>query len=116
MRKYSVLTATISALLLALISTPAHGNVVTTKSCTTGDFTITSRVVSDGTACIGAAEIPAGVTSIGDFAFYNANALTSITIPASVTSIGDGAFNSVTKLASVTFDGTSTLTSTSQTC
>ena len=36
--------------------------------------------------------IPAGVTSIGDWAFNNRTSLASITIPASVTSIGNYAF------------------------
>ena len=81
MRKYSVLTATISALLLALISTPANASVPAdgTYLCTTGassadtpNFTITSGVVSAGTACAGAVVIPAGVTSIGDNAFDRA--------------------------------------------
>jgi hypothetical protein len=36
--------------------------------------------------------IPEGVTSIGEYAFYQASSLTSITIPASVTSIGNDAF------------------------
>jgi len=36
--------------------------------------------------------IPASVTSIGNYAFFNATRLTSITIPASVTSIGYYAF------------------------
>ena len=45
--------------------------------------------------------IPDGVTSIGDYAFYNCTSLTSITIPDSVTSIGDSAFSYCTSLTSV---------------
>ena len=36
--------------------------------------------------------IPNGVTSIGNYAFYNCSSLTSVTIPNSVTSIGSKAF------------------------
>ena len=36
--------------------------------------------------------IPNSVTSIGDYAFWNCSALTSVTIPNSVTSIGGSAF------------------------
>ncbi len=42
-----------------------------------------------------------GVTSIGDWAFYECNSLTSITLPDSVTSIGEDAFyecNSLTRI------------------
>ena len=51
-----------------------------------------------------------GVTSIGDYAFYDCNYLTSITIPDSVTSIGAGAFRrcsltSITIPALQTFPG-----------
>ena len=42
------------------------------------------------------------VTSIGDFAFYDCNDLTSVTIPNSVTSIGNRAFHSCSSLTSVT--------------
>ena len=38
--------------------------------------------------------IPSGVTSIGDFAFYDCSDLTNVVIPNSVTSIGDNAFDS----------------------
>ena len=46
--------------------------------------------------------IPDGVTTIGDYAFYNIDCLTSITIPNSVTTIGHYAFSSCGNLASVT--------------
>lgn len=47
-------------------------------------------------------EIPYGVTTIREYAFYNFNGLTSITIPNSVTSIGHSAFSGCTGLTSVT--------------
>ena len=43
-----------------------------------------------------------GVTSIGDYAFYECNSLTSVTIGNGVTSIGDDAFSDCTSLKSVT--------------
>ncbi len=46
--------------------------------------------------------IPDGVTSIGNYAFYNCTSLTSVTIPDSVTSIGEDAFNGCSSLISVT--------------
>ncbi|MBO7203206.1 MAG: leucine-rich repeat domain-containing protein, partial [Paludibacteraceae bacterium] len=42
-----------------------------------------------------------GVTSIGDYAFYDCTGLTSITIPNSVTSIGSYAFSGCTGLTSI---------------
>ena len=50
----------------------------------------------------GAYIIPDSVTSIGVHAFYNCDALTSITIPNSVTSIGDHAFENCDALTSIT--------------
>ena len=47
-------------------------------------------------------EIPAGVTSIGDFAFQDCSRLTSITIPNSVTSIGYSAFEDCSSLTNIT--------------
>jgi hypothetical protein len=49
--------------------------------------------------------IPAGVTSIGDFAFYNCSSLTIVTIPASVTSIGSYAFFDCGSLTRASFLG-----------
>lgn len=46
--------------------------------------------------------IPNGVTSIGDSAFWNYTSLSSITIPDSVTSIGDSAFRVCISLTSIT--------------
>jgi hypothetical protein len=126
------MSALISVLLLASISTPAHANgAPSTVNCSvSGTFTITSGVVSAGNSCAGSAVVPADVTSIGEdafagaaaltsiafdgtssltsignAAFFNARALTSITIPASVTSIGDYAFQDAISLVSVYFLG-----------
>ena len=67
--------------------------------------------------------IPDGVTSVGQYAFYDCSSLTSVTIPNSVTSIGEFAFNgcssftsvtipnSVTSIGEYAFNGCSSLTS-----
>jgi hypothetical protein len=46
--------------------------------------------------------IPNSVTSIGDWAFYQCENLTSLTIPNSVTSIGKSAFYKCKNLTSIT--------------
>ncbi|MFI3299205.1 MAG: leucine-rich repeat protein [Rikenellaceae bacterium] len=48
-----------------------------------------------------AVSIPQGVTTIGDFAFSDCDALTSIEIPNSVTTIGSGAFRGCSALISI---------------
>ena len=47
-------------------------------------------------------DIRAGVTTIGNYAFYNCDGLSSITIPNSVTTIGNDAFASCDGLSSIT--------------
>lgn len=60
--------------------------------CTVGgQFLIVSGSVQDGFGCEGTANIPAGVTNIGDSAFFGAP-LTQVNIPSSVLSISDNAF------------------------
>ena len=59
-----------------------------------GDVVIPSTVIYNGTTY--------SVTSIGEYAFYNCNGLTSITIPTGVTSIGEYAFFGCIGLTSVT--------------
>lgn len=54
--------------------------------------------------------IPYAVTSIGEYAFYGSEGLTSLTIPDGVTSIGEGAFASCSGLSSLTIpDGVTTI-------
>ena len=73
-------------------------------------FTVTEDVVVNGAGCTGAIVIPDGVTAIGDEAFKEST-ITSVSIPASVASIGDYAFYNLQTLTSVTFAANSELTS-----
>jgi hypothetical protein len=59
------------------------------------------RITGYTTAPNGALTIPGGVTAVGDNAFLNALALTSISLPSSITSIGQHAFDHCSALASI---------------
>ena len=82
-----------------------------------GDLVIPAGVTSIGSwafdGCIGltSVKIPAGVTSIGSDAFDGCSGLTSVDIPASVTSIDAFAFTNCIGLSSVTFEEGSRLES-----
>ncbi len=112
MRRLSILISTVALVLSGLAMSPAHAVADGPVNCgSSGTFTITTNVVTASDSCAGAVEIAEGVTSIGDYAFYYATSLTSITIPASVTSIGDGAFSNATSLNTITFASDSKLAS-----
>ena len=49
--------------------------------------------------------IPEGVTSVGDYAFYNCVSLTSVTLPASLAIVGESTFENCDALSMVTFGG-----------
>lgn len=63
---------------------------------------IVNNILVDGTTVSGKAEIPEGVTSICERAFYNNTKLTDVTFPESLYRIGEEAFLNCTSLAEVT--------------
>ena len=77
--------------------TISNDGVLTTNWYDTGsDTTTVPDMVSKDV------EIPVGVTSIGNGAFYNCSSLSSITIPSTVTSIGNSSFQKCSSLISIT--------------
>jgi uncharacterized repeat protein (TIGR02543 family) len=140
MRRLLVPIVTISAFLLAFISTPAqaaayNGTSGTVACSTSGFFTITDNAVIGNSGCVGNAPIPDEVTTIGTSAFYQSiyldtvtfgaaskidsignsafdtSSLTSINIPDSVTTIIESAFRGTQSLQTVTFGAASQLDS-----
>ena len=71
-------------------------------ACTTGYFTIVNNVVTKYQGCVGAVNIPSGVTTIGNSAFEFAIGVTSVVIPNSVTTIGVSAFERTSGMTSLT--------------
>ena len=63
-----------------------------------GQLTVTSHTFENG---VGTVEFDGDVITVGDFAFYEASAMTEVTLPNSVTSIGERAFAYCTSLTSI---------------
>ena len=82
------------------------GNVVIPEQVTYGDNTYSVTSIGDFAfdqcSALTSVSIPDSVTFIGNYAFRDCDALTSVTIPDSVTSIGGGAFSGCSGLTSVT--------------
>ena len=82
----------------------AEGNTVydSREQCNAIIHTATNTLISGCQNTI----IPESVKSIGDYAFYGCDSLTSIVIGNGVTSIGEAAFMGCDSLKSITFNGT----------
>ena len=82
-----------------LYYTSSNGEIVQPYKSYAFGATILSNTYIDG---VGVIEFNAPITTIGDYAFWNCDSLTSVTIPDSVTEIGYSAFNGCESLTSVT--------------
>ena len=71
-------------------------------ACSTGYFSIVNNVVTKYQGCVGAVNIPSGITAIGNSAFEFAIGVTSVVIPNSVTTIGVSAFEGTYGMTSLT--------------
>ena len=81
------------------------GDVTTAElpdSCNGKPYVINSYAFQNSVKMAGDLIIPDGVTSIGDYAFWNCAGLTSVIIPNSVTSIGSHAFINCAKITNLT--------------
>ncbi|MBE6635940.1 MAG: leucine-rich repeat domain-containing protein [Ruminococcaceae bacterium] len=86
---------------IAKWSSVSFGNIYATPFCNAHKLYLNDNLVTE-------LVIPEGVTSIGDYAFYNCHLITSVTMPSSVTSIGDYAFYDGLSLTSVTLSSSIT--------
>lgn len=88
------------------VSTVGGSYDCTTDGATVGSgtFTVVDLVVTDSDGCVGRAEIPTGVISIGEEAFKNSGVVSAV-IPSSVTTISADAFSGSESLESVVFTG-----------
>ncbi len=128
MRKFSILLTTIALSCVGFAMSPANA-LGTPFSCTTGGFYVLNGVVFGGGPlegnCTGLASIPATATSIGAFAFSQAEDLKTVTFAGNsqVETIGEGAFfgattleridvpNSINSIDYAAFSGTTALKS-----
>ena len=91
--------------LLLLLALPAVVQALDyTFTTNHGAITITGYTGSGGAVSIPTNINSLPVTSIGDYALYGYNNLTSVTIGTNVTSIGSGAFGGCTNLSAITVD------------
>jgi hypothetical protein len=78
------------------VMVPAEINGLPVVSIGGGVFERCSSIVS--------VSLPAGITTIRNFAFYGCTGLISVTIPARVTAVGDAAFSGCTSLTAIAVD------------